>query len=231
MLEEQRAAAMHLHGVAGLVSAGVPVWDAVSRVAGPQPEGHAGQSKTAGGPFLDVLRAAARAERLGGSRADWLAGLAELGGLAGQGVSAAPFQQRGSGAAVHASRPELGSQQGGSAGDGRCLAELALCLRLGADHGIPAAETLELLAGTVQSRVEAEEHVQSALAGPEATARLLLWLPAIGAAFGVFLLGGAWVDALLSLPGLLLAAAGLGLILAGRRANRAILARAREVDA
>ncbi|MCB4208984.1 hypothetical protein [Arthrobacter sp. UM1] len=211
----QRAAAMHLHSIAGLVSAGVPVWDAVERIAGTA-EGQRDLADAEGSGFLGVLRSAARAERLGASGADWLAALPE------DAEGSSPGR-RGWRTASAAASPV--------AGGGSLLPDLALCLRLSANHGIPAAETLGHLASTVQDRVEAEEHVQSALAGPEATARLLLWLPAIGAVFGVFLLGPSWVEALLSVPGLLLTGAGLGFILAGRAATRAILARAREVVA
>ena len=117
---------------------------------------------------------------------------------------------------------------GGADGQaGRQAAAVAAACRLAAVVGAPLAAVLESIVATLTAAAEAESERSAALAGPQTTARVLLWLPVVGAALGTAL--GA------DLPRLLLGggvgavslAAGTALLLAGRTWSRRLVAGAR----
>ncbi|WP_318244049.1 MULTISPECIES: hypothetical protein [Oerskovia] len=103
--------------------------------------------------------------------------------------------------------------------------------RLAADVGAPLGEVLESIARALAAESEARADREASLAGPAATARVLLWLPLVGVLLGVALgvdplataLGGGVGSA-----GLL---AGAVLLLVGRRWSGRLVARARAVGA
>ncbi|PFG35160.1 hypothetical protein [Sanguibacter antarcticus] len=108
----------------------------------------------------------------------------------------------------------------------QAAAVVAAC-RLAAVVGASLAPVLESVVATLTAAAEAESERSAALAGPQTTARVLLWLPLVGAALGTAL--GA------DLPGLLLGGgvgavvlvAGTALLLVGRTWTRRLVAGAR----
>ncbi|MDM7854468.1 type II secretion protein F [Cellulomonas alba] len=96
-------------------------------------------------------------------------------------------------------------------------------VEVAAELGAPLAPVLERIAGSVALDEEAAADLHAALAGPQATARLLAWLPALGLVLGValgvdpvrVLLGGGL--------GTWAGAAGLALTVAGRRWTRRLV--------
>jgi tight adherence protein B len=84
-------------------------------------------------------------------------------------------------------------------------AAVAAAWAVATEAGAPLAPTLVRLAGTLRAQAQTERDVLVALAGPAATRRLVLWLPAIGVLFGLGL-GFDPLATLLSTP------AGLGCV-------------------
>jgi tight adherence protein B len=83
------------------------------------------------------------------------------------------------------------------------------------DVGAPLADVLAAVADAMRQDAEVEADIESALAAPRSTARLLALLPLAGLALGQ-LVGARPVDVLLhSSVGRLCAGVGLGLALAG----------------
>ncbi|MFK4731205.1 type II secretion system F family protein [Agromyces mediolanus] len=92
--------------------------------------------------------------------------------------------------------------------------------------GAPLAGSLRELAGALRDEAQLRREVGGALSGPNASARLVGWLPLIAVGFGA-VLGFDTIGVLLGSPlGLGCLLAGLGLLWAGRRWNRALAARA-----
>lgn len=109
----------------------------------------------------------------------------------------------------------------------RCV---AAAWAVATDAGAPLAPTLSRLGDVLHSLDEARREVEVALAGPRATARIMVALPFIGLAGGA-LLGFDTLGTLVgSVPGLCCLAVGLILLGAGRRWTRGMLASARDVD-
>ncbi len=73
----------------------------------------------------------------------------------------------------------------GAAGESRVIADAERATRLSATAGVPLADVLEALARLEAQREEAEIARDVAAAGPRASARTLMWLPAAGLALGV----------------------------------------------
>lgn len=117
------------------------------------------------------------------------------------------------------------------AGEREAWAALAAAWAVATESGAPLAPTLRRFAGVLRSLAQGRRNVEVALAGPVATARIVLALPAIGVLFGV-LLG---VDALRILVATPVGWACLGvgglLVLGGVRWNRRLIRAARTVDA
>ncbi|MFJ2299309.1 hypothetical protein [Oerskovia paurometabola] len=122
------------------------------------------------------------------------------------------------------------SARGSLEAEGQVAAVVAAS-RLAADVGAPLGEVLESIARALAAESEARADREASLAGPAATARVLLWLPLVGVLLGVALgvdpvataLGGGAGSA-----GLL---AGAVLLLVGRRWSGRLVARARAVGA
>lgn len=111
-------------------------------------------------------------------------------------------------------------------GPATARALVAAC-RLAAEVGAPLASVLDEVAASVAADAEARAERDAALAGPRATARVLLWLPAVGVLLG-YVLGadplGTATDGGLGTVGVLL---GLLLLLAGRTWSARLVERAR----
>jgi tight adherence protein B len=96
--------------------------------------------------------------------------------------------------------------------------------------GAGLAPTLARLAEVLRALAQASREVEVALAGPVATGRIVLALPAVGVGLGV-ILGFDVMGAFATVPGIICLALGTGLIVLGVRWNRLLVRRARTVDA
>lgn len=103
---------------------------------------------------------------------------------------------------------------------------LAAAWEIAAACGAPLASSLRELAAALRDEGQLRREVRTALTGPNASARLVAWLPVIAIGFGL-VLGFDTLAVLLGSPlGLGCLLAGLALLWAGRRWNRALAARA-----
>ena len=104
--------------------------------------------------------------------------------------------------------------------------ELAACVSVSERSGAPLAGVLGRYADALEGSLDQQAARETVLAGPQATVRLLTWLPAGGLALG-YLLGANPPAVLAGSPlGWSAAAAGVGLSLAGRMWSRALMRRA-----
>lgn len=93
--------------------------------------------------------------------------------------------------------------------------------------GAPLAGCLQDFAGSLRGLAQTSRDLRTALAGPVATARMVLVLPLVGVLFGI-VLGFNTIGTLLGTPGgLVCLAAGTALLLAARWWNRRLVAAAR----
>lgn len=103
---------------------------------------------------------------------------------------------------------------------------LAVALQVATESGAPLADALRDLASSLRDLGQTQRDREAAMAGPRATARTVLALPAVGILFGM----GLGFDTLHVLvatpPGLTCLAAGCVLLLAARAWNGALLRRA-----
>jgi tight adherence protein B len=107
---------------------------------------------------------------------------------------------------------------------------VAAAWRVAADSGAPLAATLERLGEVLVAAEDGRREVAIALAGPQATSRVVLALPAIGL-FGGMLLGVDTLGVLATTPpGWFCLVAGGVLLLVARRWMRRLVARAQESD-
>ncbi|MFF9563507.1 type II secretion system F family protein [Leifsonia sp. NPDC014704] len=102
---------------------------------------------------------------------------------------------------------------------------LAAVWRVAERTGAPLGHALRAMAETLRDAAETEREVDVALSGPRATARLVSWLPAVGAVLAGAL-GADLVGALGSIPGATAVGTGILLMLAGRWWMRALVTRA-----
>ena len=109
-------------------------------------------------------------------------------------------------------------------------AVLAATWWIATDAGAALSATLTRSAEVLRGLAQGAREVEVALAGPTATSRVVLALPAVGLALGG-LLGFDVIGAIVTPPGSICAAAGGILILAGVRWNRRLIRAARELDA
>jgi len=109
----------------------------------------------------------------------------------------------------------------------RCV---AAAWSVATEAGAPLAPALSRLGDVLHSLDEAHREVEVALAGPRATARIMVALPVLGLGGGA-LLGFDTLATLFGTPsGLACLGVGLILLAAGRRWTNRMLAAAREVD-
>lgn len=146
------------------------------------------------------------------------------------GASPAQAWRRCWGAAAPDGVPSLADARSRCADD-RHAAAVVAGARLAARTGAPLAEVLERVAASLAEDEAVEGQRRAALAGPQATVRVLTWLPAVGAALG-WSLGADPVAVLLDggIGTALLAGAGV-LTWTGRRWSGRLLAVARAAGA
>jgi tight adherence protein B len=115
--------------------------------------------------------------------------------------------------------------------DARAWLSLAAAWAVATAAGSPMAPCLRLLAESFRDLGQLQRDLQVALAGPAATARLVMALPLVGVLFGA-LMGFNTVATLLgTTPGLACLAIGSALLFVGRRWNARLVRGARAVDA
>lgn len=107
---------------------------------------------------------------------------------------------------------------------------LAAAWTVATDAGAPLAGALRDYARSLRALADATRDAEVALAGPRATARVVLVLPFVGLGFGA-LMGFGTLEVLFGSPiGWVLLGVGAGLILGARAWNRRLVASARVRD-
>lgn len=110
----------------------------------------------------------------------------------------------------------------GARGDSARLA-LAAAWAVASESGAPLSEALRAFAELLRGLLDAERQATVALAGPRATARLVVIMPLVGLGFGA-LLGQDTIGVLVTTPiGWVCLGLGLGLLLAALAWNRRLL--------
>lgn len=118
-------------------------------------------------------------------------------------------------------------EQSAAGGDRAALGGIAAAWRVATSVGAPLASTLAEIAESLRDAAEAQREAAVALAGPVATARLVMALPLVGL-LGSSLMGFDTVHALLGTgAGRACLVGGLALLVAGWRWNVALIRRAR----
>ena len=107
---------------------------------------------------------------------------------------------------------------------------LAAAWRVATTAGAPLAATLGSFAAGLRALADAQRETQVALAGPVATARLVLGLPIVGILFGTVLGFNTLGTLFTTVPGLICLATGVALLLVARRWNRRLVAAAQPTD-
>lgn len=173
----------------------------------------AGPNRLLAARLLPVLEAAAQAASLGLSPVPVFQAAAESGAAR----SGRRFRQS----------PQAGAGGGGAVPSLSGLwVELAACVSVSERSGAPLAGVLGRYAAQLESSQDQQAARETALAGPQATVRLLTWLPVGGLGLG-YLLGADPVAVLAASPlGWLAAAAGAALSLLGRFWSRALVRQA-----
>jgi tight adherence protein B len=115
-------------------------------------------------------------------------------------------------------------------GERAAWAALAATWWIATDAGAALSATLGRSADVLHGLAQGAREVEVALAGPTATSRVVLALPAVGLALGG-LLGFDVIGALATVPGAICLVAGGILIAVAVRWNRRLIRAAREVDA
>jgi tight adherence protein B len=107
---------------------------------------------------------------------------------------------------------------------------LAAVWSIATEAGAALSPTLERSAGVLRSLAQSSREVETSLAGPVATSRIVLALPAIGLLMGL-VLGFDVLGAFATVPGVICLLGGTGLIVVAVRWNRRLVRRARDLDA
>lgn len=200
-----------IHQLTGLLAAGrAPhlLWAdaaALQTSSGPQSDGSLAQR------LAPVLDAAAQASSLGLSPVPVFQAAARNGQLSGLNPA-----QRTNGRKGHGYTDSLAA----------LWMDLAACVAVSERSGAALAGVLGRYAAQLESGLDSEAARETAMAGPQATVRLLTWLPAGGLGLG-YVLGGDPLAVLLGSPlGWLAGAAGVALSLVGRFWSRALVRQA-----
>jgi tight adherence protein B len=157
--------------------------------------------------------------------------VAQVGALLRSGASPATAWSRALGVPVDAEgvpdREALAAAVGGI----RPARAVVAAARLAREVGAPLGGVLESVGAALVAQAEADAEREASLAGPQATARVLLWLPALGAVLGTVL--GADPLATATDGGVGTSAVLLGVLalLAGRAWTRHLVSAARTAGA
>lgn len=107
---------------------------------------------------------------------------------------------------------------------------LAAAWQVAIEAGAPLAPALRTFAASLRSLAHASREIDTALAGPIATARMVMALPAVGVLFGMVLGFNTLATLFTTVPGLVCLAAGCALLFVAHRWIRRLVARARPRD-
>lgn len=131
------------------------------------------------------------------------------------------------GAGVGAS---AGSDSGPAARQRAAWRALAASWWVASEAGAPLAPTLRHMAASLRGLADSQREMQTALAAPVATAKLVMALPLVGVLFAI-VLGFDPLGTLFTNPlGIACLVGGAILLFAGHRWNRALIARAQPTD-
>jgi tight adherence protein B len=131
----------------------------------------------------------------------------------------------GADAAVLLGRPPWHAAAG--PGEGRHWEQLAGCLAVSREAGVPLAGLLERLADALEDGQDAHQAREAASAGPKSTARLLGLLPVAGLGLSA-LVGAPPTDLLTGALGWLVVGTGVALAVVGHLWTRALARRAED---
>ncbi|GAA4724288.1 hypothetical protein GCM10023216_12780 [Isoptericola chiayiensis] len=116
-------------------------------------------------------------------------------------------------------------------GDRAAAAAMVAAARLSRDVGAPLGGVLDVVGQALVARQEAEAERDASLAGPRATARVLVWLPALGVLLAVVLGADPWATATDGGAGTAAVGGGLAALLVGRWWSGRLMAAARAAGA
>jgi tight adherence protein B len=108
---------------------------------------------------------------------------------------------------------------------------LAAAWAVATDAGSPLAACLRQLASSFRDAGQLQRDLQVAIAGPVATARLVMILPLVGLVFGALMGFDTLATLLGTVPGLVCLGVGASLMLAAHRWNARLVRRAETADA
>ena len=107
---------------------------------------------------------------------------------------------------------------------------IAAAWRVATGAGAPLAPSLAQFAAGLRSLADAQRDTEVALAGPVATSRLVMALPAVGVVFGMLLGFNTLGTLLTTAPGIACLVLGSVLLIVGARWNRRLVRRAQPTD-
>lgn len=186
----------------------------MSRVA---PRARLGRLRATTGTTTAIAGAATATAPDPRAGATFLAALTEVAGLLRAGADPAAAWRHGMGLTVVDGVPRLPDLVAWAGGDVATARAVLAAARLSAELGVAPAQVLDRVVASLALSAEEAGQRAAALAGPRATARLLVWLPALGLVLGLAL-GADPVGVLLDGgAGTALLVAGLALTILGRR--------------
>ncbi len=196
-----------IHQLTGLLAAGRAPHQLWADAAALQAAAGKGAGSSLSPRLLPVLEAAASSASLGLSPVSVFQAAAQV----RPGVAANPHQT---------------SSLSGDASLSGLWSGLAACVSVSERSGAPLAGVLGRYATQLEGGLDSQAARETAMAGPQATVRLLTWLPVGGLGLG-YLLGADPVGILLGSPlGWVAGGAGIALSLAGRFWSRALVRQA-----
>ena len=125
----------------------------------------------------------------------------------------------------------LAARMSAPVGEREAWAAIAAAWAVATESGAPLAPTLRRFARVLRSVAQGRRNVETALAGPRATSRIVLALPAIGLLFGTLLGFDALRILATTPPGWACLVVGGLLVVGGVRWNRRLIRTASVVDA
>lgn len=118
----------------------------------------------------------------------------------------------------------------GTVTERRAWAGIAAAWQVATAAGAPLAASLSQFAVGLRGLADAQRDTEVALAGPVATARLVMALPAVGVVFGMLLGFNTLGTLLTTAPGIACLVLGGALLIVGARWNRELVRRAQPAD-